>query len=325
MVPPAEDLGGLVLVQARQAGTRVIVRRHAAIARSVLSELAVLKRGYRRSLEDAFAPAAVPGYFGTPAAQAKLLGYLVGLEAWHRVIFGRVQGHPAGRWLLSSAATAYDDAVDREGWRAWSELARFLADERAVFPASGPDTAAAALHPSLTSLALRSGVPWEALRPSLAAINDATKAGFEAAVSPTIEPVALRRTTYEKGGRSFQALTAIGGDAMSAARSEIAYEFGAACQIADDIYDVAEDERIGQCTLASGRLLDADDRRLLLSAPDLLPRHTEDEPALLVAAWRAFLADAQRFYDSGRRRSVWRCDLGQTVFRFGLQVLPGRP
>jgi phytoene/squalene synthetase len=298
--------------------------RRIALVRYVFSRLSALKGGYRRELEAAFAPAPVPSYFATPRGRARVLGYLLGLEAWHQVVFGDVLGRPAGRWLVPCAAAAYDDAVDSEGSRAWSALEQFLATGGGAHLEFGPGAAATALAPSLTQLARRSGCRWDLLRDCLLAINEATRQGFETTTQPSPEPGALRRVTYDKGGRSFQLLTALAGDGVRAGVLQLAYDFGAACQLADDIYDVEEDVRSGQCTLASGRLIGEEDRRLLEGAADRLPAHAAAVPALMVDAWRTHLRSALRAYDAGSRRSAWRHDLGQAAFRFGIRVVPGR-
>jgi hypothetical protein len=144
----------------------VTARQRAALVRYVLGRLSALKGRYARELEDAFSPDTVPRYFGSPRARARMIGYLMGLEAWHLTLFGELRGLPAGRWLVSCAAATYDDAVDLEGFRAWTDLDRFLDRPETGTPAFAMAAAAWSCVLKMLQLAHRTSAP-RALRVSM--------------------------------------------------------------------------------------------------------------------------------------------------------------
>jgi len=95
----------------------------------------------------------------------------------------------------------------------------------------------------------------------------------------------------------------------------LAYNFGAACQNADDIYDRIEDKEQGQCTCPLNHILKDIDRRMIYNTIESLPQPYKNISYALQNAWIIHLRDALKYYDSGRLGGLWRYNIGQKRHR----------
>ena len=295
------------------------------IAKYVLSRILFHKSHYRHFLKSLLGDNGGISYFSRPAIRNKVIGNLMGIESWHQVLFGRPGRDYETAFLLACIAAAYDNAVDEEHFRDWPRLDRVMDTGPWEADRNGwPDAIGAARNSLNVFRRLNPGC-WARALPLFKGISTATMDCFRQATVETVDEDRLRASTHDKGGLSFALFSISEDPELSSDLCQAAYDFGAASQIADDIYDREEDVELGQATLASLKLIRKTDRNLIDDALRRLPRHEGTIPGLLLQAWEIHLKDSLRFYDSGDLGGGWKFNIGQTAFRCGISMVPGLP
>ena len=264
-------------------------------------------------------------YLYRPSIRNKVIGHLIGIEAWHKMIFGKLSENYATTFLMACIAACYDNAIDLENFREWEAFDLFLNHIPEYL--RNVDTTTAIYAGKTALIALKRSNPnyWESAWNYLVLINRATKDPFLEAGKAVPDEVRLRKSTYDKGGFSFLLFSLIENHKISNNAVELAYNFGAACQIADDIYDRIEDKEQGQCTLPLNHILRDIDRHMIYNATESLPRPHKIIPYALQNAWGIHLQDALKYYDSGKLNGLWRFNIGQIFFKLGIIIMPSLP
>jgi hypothetical protein len=255
----------------------------------------------------------------------RIVAYLVAVEAWHEVFFGRRLADERTTFLLSATAVCYDDAIDREGYRDFTSLEGFLSARPAREERIDESTAIGCAKLSLTTLRIEQPAFFALASEHLIAINRATAESFGRGRGQSLDEETLRRCCHDKGGHSFRLFTLAGKPEATQEELNLAYRVGVACQLADDIFDQQEDRRVGQTTLALAHQMADEDRQLLSRVTSELPERSSLGPRAFREAWRGYFHDALALYDSGRLKGGWKHDLGQWVFKLGLASLPALP
>ena len=152
---------------------------------------------------------------------------------------------------------------------------------------------------------------WKSSSNYFALINRTTKDHFLEVGKPAPDEIQLRKSTYDKGGFSFILFSLIENHKVSNHAIELAYNFGATCQIADDIYDRIEDKEQGQCTLPLNHILKDIGRHIIYNTIESLPQPYKNISYALQNARIIHLRDALKYYDSGRLGGLWRYNIGQ--------------
>ena len=166
---------------------------------------------------------------------------------------------------------------------------------------------------------------WESAWNYFVLLNRATKDRFLESAKAVPGEARLRKLTYDKGGLSFLLFYLIENHKISNNAVELAYNFGAACQIVDDIYDRIEDKEQGQSTLPLNYILRDIDRYMIYNATKRLSRPHKIIPYALQNAWRTQLRDALKYYDSGKLNGLWRFNIGHIFFKAAIIVMPSLP
>lgn len=265
-------------------------------------------------------------YLHSPYIRNKIVGYLLGIESWHMILFGKISQNSNLSFLFASLIVAYDNAVDEEILKEndWENFETFLNN-----PVSNVkvDTkkAIGAAETLIITIKKTEPVFWENAKKYFILIHNATRESFIQSTKDSTDEEKLRKSSYDKGGYAFLLWTLIKNDSFVEKYHDIIYRFGAAVQVADDIYDRREDTALGQCSIASYNFIQKKERELIYEVAENLPRQSGAFPHIMLAAWKIHLKDSLKYYDSGKLSGRWKYSIGQNLFEFGVKVMPFIP
>lgn len=92
----------------------------------VLCRILYHKSNYTHLLATTISELGNDSYLHRPSIRNKVLGNLIGIEAWHNIVFGKLSGNYATTFLMACIATCYDNAIDLENFREWEAFNLFL-------------------------------------------------------------------------------------------------------------------------------------------------------------------------------------------------------
>lgn len=263
-------------------------------------------------------------YLKRPSTRNKIVGYILGIESWNLVLFGKISENHNLTFLLACLIVAYDNAVDEEKFNDWNNFEKFLKNP-ILNPETDPKTAIGAAKMIILTIKNTEPLFWESAKKYITLIHCATKESFLTAAESHINIERLRKSSYDKGGYAFLLWTLANSNSVPENHIDIIYKFGAAVQIADDIYDRREDKILGQSTLASHNLIQAADRKLIRESVKQLPKKEGSVSSTLLNAWEIHLRDSLLYYDSGKLSGRWKYSIGQNLFEIGVKIMPVVP
>ena len=280
------------------------------------------KRRYDRRVARILGQRHGDSYFFREEVRNKTVGNQLGIEAWLVTLTGNPSPAPDLPFLLAGLSTCYDNAVDEERFREWDFLAAVIRGEDPV-PTEGPALSAReAFRVLMAALTTAHPRVHERICPHLLSVHEATRQGFELGLEAKPAVARLRDVTYRKGGHSMLAFSLLAVPELSPELRALTFRLGAANQLADDIYDRREDEALGLGTLARFRLLEEEDRRLMLAAASSLPEGDRLLTRALKRAWSIHHREALAFYDSGADTATPFASIGQRVFELVVRLIP---
>lgn len=273
------------------------------LAQYVLRNLRQHKAAYSSYVHKFFSDESAP-YLSQKRIYSKMMGFIIGIEAWQKAFLGE-SASGERLFFFSVLMLAYDNLIDEAEFRAWSDLEALIKDECPSFPLNSKE--AQVFYEALR--AFRAALPdvWKDNLQSFLMIHRATQVCFE-----TSDSDELKTASFEKGGNCYSIIVSLVGCKHGYSEQRL-MDFGAAMQMADDIFDRKEDDELGLNTPAAQRSLSEEDREYLRRAfsDTVLPKTLEQR--YLHQAFCGYLEGAFSYYDSPGLAGRWRHSFGLSL------------